>query len=564
MAANFTINVTDGPNEGFNDSTLADPIGGNTATTIGEQRIKVLELAVQIWGSVLDSQINIEVDASFDPLTCSAQTAILGAGGPTTVHINFANRPYVNTLYVQAEANSLSNSDLSPASDIQITLNSSIDNNSNCLNNTNWYLGLDGQGPSNSIDLLTVLLHEIAHGLGFTTFVDLETGAKSYGYNDAYMKLVEDHSLNKTWDQMTNSQRAASAVDDPDLHWDGNAVNSAIAQFSSGVDQNHIRLYGPASLTLGSSVAHFSSDLYPNELMEPSFTSHQSLGLADELLQDIGWQLMSNQAPVVSQPQDGEVTDSESYSTAFVVYDNDTDLSGLNITATSSNQSIVQDGAISISGTGHERVIVVTPGLGASGSANITIAVNDGTNTTNQNFNLNVVLNNQPSLSITNPSDGLTLIDPNVNVMASASDPEDGVLSNIQWQSNIDGVLGAGESLSVVLSDGQQVLTASAVDSQGKTASHSISFSMEANSDWDLDTLTNYEELQLGTNPNNKDSDFDGIWDADDPNPLVKDTNFIVPMLPEWALYLFILMIALTYRIKNSSKSHSEYNKGIC
>jgi len=37
--AELRITVADDPGEGFNDNTPVDPIGGNTGTTLGEQRL---------------------------------------------------------------------------------------------------------------------------------------------------------------------------------------------------------------------------------------------------------------------------------------------------------------------------------------------------------------------------------------------------------------------------------------------------------------------------------------------------------------------------------------------
>src|SRR5262249_20350558 len=49
--------------------------------------------------------------------------------------------------------------------------------NPGCLTGTFWYLGFDNNHGAN-IDLVTVLLHEFAHGLGFAQFADVTTGAE--------------------------------------------------------------------------------------------------------------------------------------------------------------------------------------------------------------------------------------------------------------------------------------------------------------------------------------------------------------------------------------------------
>jgi hypothetical protein len=56
----FTINVLDAKGTGFNDTTPATPVGGNTGTTVGQQRLIVFQAAADAWGRVLESSVPIE------------------------------------------------------------------------------------------------------------------------------------------------------------------------------------------------------------------------------------------------------------------------------------------------------------------------------------------------------------------------------------------------------------------------------------------------------------------------------------------------------------------------
>ena len=88
------------------------------------------------------------------------------------------------TWYPVALANALAGSDIDPGGDdIDATFNSSI--GTTCPFPSVWYYGLDGNAGSN-IDFVSVLLHELGHGLGFLTFVDLASGAKALGFNDTF------------------------------------------------------------------------------------------------------------------------------------------------------------------------------------------------------------------------------------------------------------------------------------------------------------------------------------------------------------------------------------------
>jgi hypothetical protein len=220
-ATTITIVNTDGPGEGFNDTTPASPVGGNSGTTIGQQRLIAFQRAADLWSAVLDSPVPIRINAAFNPLSCDASSAVLGSAGTTTVHRDFANAPLAATWYPQALANALAGTDLDTGnSDLSAQFNSSIDNNASCLAGSDWYYGLDHANGSD-IDLLAVLMHEFGHGLGFATYVNESTGAEFFSFQDAFEIHIRDNSTGLTWDAMTNNQRKASAVNTGNVVWDG-------------------------------------------------------------------------------------------------------------------------------------------------------------------------------------------------------------------------------------------------------------------------------------------------------------------------------------------------------
>jgi hypothetical protein len=215
-AATITIVNADGAGEGFNDPTPASPVGGNTGTTVGQQRLVAFQFAADVWGALLPSTVEIKITASFDPLTCSATSGVLGSAGARQVFSDFAGAPQADTWYSVALANKLAGVDLAPgpsnstADDIQARFNVSLDDDT-CLGTTGWYYGLDGN-HGGDIDLVVVLLHEFGHGLGFQSFVNSSTGALFNGEKDAYSQFLFDNTVGLHWPDMTNGQRAASAI----------------------------------------------------------------------------------------------------------------------------------------------------------------------------------------------------------------------------------------------------------------------------------------------------------------------------------------------------------------
>ena len=99
QAATVTVVNLDDPLEGFNDTTFVAPLPGNPATTLGAQRLNAAQAAADAWGAVLSSGVTIRVGMRFDPLTCDAFSAILGAAGPIQFARDFPGLPIAATWY---------------------------------------------------------------------------------------------------------------------------------------------------------------------------------------------------------------------------------------------------------------------------------------------------------------------------------------------------------------------------------------------------------------------------------------------------------------------------------
>lgn len=170
-SATITIVNGDTAGEGFNDPAARVPEGGNTGTTLGQQRLNLFNNAAAIWGAFLDSGVPTKVNAQFNVLTpCSTSGGVLGSAGTAFTAANFPNAQFTNTDYHIALANKQNGTDLTAGANlINATFNTNVDNA--CLGaGTRFYYGLDNGTPALTVNLLVVLLHELGHGLGFSSF----------------------------------------------------------------------------------------------------------------------------------------------------------------------------------------------------------------------------------------------------------------------------------------------------------------------------------------------------------------------------------------------------------
>jgi MYXO-CTERM domain-containing protein len=221
-SATFTIQNTDVAGQGFNDPTPVAPVGGNTGTTLGQQRLNAFKQATSLWGMMLDSNVPIVIDASFAPLACDSTGITLGQASPANWEIPTSG-PAAGMLVPEALADRLAGQDLHPGQpDIQAQFNGALLQCSGGMQD--WYYGFDGKASANDIDLVSTLLHEFGHGLGFSSTVDNQTGELLGGPVDVFTAHLYDNQTNALWSNMTNAQRAASVQNVRHLVWQGSNV----------------------------------------------------------------------------------------------------------------------------------------------------------------------------------------------------------------------------------------------------------------------------------------------------------------------------------------------------
>lgn len=260
----------------------------------------VFQAATDIWAVVLESSVPIEVEVQWIDLAADnakaekpSKALVLGRAKPTSFRRDFPGAPHRNVWYPNALANRLAKKDLDPdKSDIVATFN----------RNAPWHFGTDGATPRGKYDLLTIVLHELGHGLGFASSLKTQGKEGVWGIKDSQNKQVSP-TIFDTFAKAQNGKRLIDTDEYPNpsaaLHKEltGRKVyfGGKLAAAASG--GTYPFLHAPPTFKLGASFVHLAEDKYPpgtiNSLLTPSTfraeAIHHPGPVAIGMLRDLGW-----------------------------------------------------------------------------------------------------------------------------------------------------------------------------------------------------------------------------------------------------------------------------------
>lgn len=262
-----------------------------------EQAQTAFEYAASIWESHLESEFPIRIEANWVAL----DENVLGSAGPTTLFSLTGDGIFPNTFYTIAQANALTNEDIHEEFDIDYD----IIVNMNC-EFPDWYLETDANPPAGTLDAVTVLLHEIGHGIGFTGSMnaDPNAGVANWGF-----QTENGGSLPIVFDQFTLEGSFRQLIDESIFPKFSDELYDALVGREGGVffsgteaefSNNYMRvpLYSPSPWSQGSSYSHLDQFTFRNSenaLMRPRLDQasaiHSPGPIFCGLLQDMGWPL---------------------------------------------------------------------------------------------------------------------------------------------------------------------------------------------------------------------------------------------------------------------------------
>ena len=258
-----------------------------------------IERAFEIWSTHISSDVPIRIEANWIALAENT----LGSAGPTNI-VQFdpleaeqvGGEP--NTWYTIAQASAMTGEDLVT----QFSVEHDVVMNINCQWDS-WYFGTDANPPVGQIDLVSVVLHEIGHGIGFlgSMSANNETLEGSHGFGASNDPIIFDRFaedgigtalLNTSeYPNPSNALYLALTGQQGGVFFDGNNANLV----NGG---SRVILYSPSEWNGGSSYSHLDQSTYTgteSALMRPripsAFAIHSPGPVFCGMLGDWGWPL---------------------------------------------------------------------------------------------------------------------------------------------------------------------------------------------------------------------------------------------------------------------------------
>lgn len=250
-----------------------------------EEAKHAMEFAVSILETMLPSDLKMTIRASWTKIS---STGVLGNSSITGYAAGWsidAFQPYA--YYPVAVAEKIGGKSLNEdyEADVELVLNNTV----------NWYFGTDGKTTTLKYDLVTVIIHELCHGLGFFDSMTSEDGSTgSYGIWNVpviYDLFVENFTGDKLTDTLKFSQNSTVLY---------NQFTGGQLYFNAPLTKRYMsgtrpRLYAPSAWDPGSSISHLDETrtLQENSLMTPYIDRGEAIHdpgkLTLSMLGDLGW-----------------------------------------------------------------------------------------------------------------------------------------------------------------------------------------------------------------------------------------------------------------------------------
>lgn len=246
------------------------------------------QLAVDIWQSVIKSPIPIRMTANWTNLGSPSRNRVtLGQASPSDYYRLYGPTQKTDAFYPIALAEKIARRELNgTAPDIQASFNSQV----------SWYLGTDGKPGPTQLDFVTVVLHEIGHGLGFVSGRSVGNNNTASIFTFVFDAFVENGQGQKLINETIFPDNSTALYNQ--FVGDNLFFNGPILQQKTG---QKARLYAPSSFQPGSSTSHLDERTYPDGSINELMTPEASNGVANfnpgpltlAMFEDMEWKTTS-------------------------------------------------------------------------------------------------------------------------------------------------------------------------------------------------------------------------------------------------------------------------------
>ncbi|MFM6745837.1 MAG: Calx-beta domain-containing protein, partial [Dolichospermum sp.] len=274
--------------------------------------------------------------------------------------------------------------------------------------NFNWYYGLDNNVPTNQISFVSVVLHELGHGLGFLGLMNNQSGSGSWGFGTGFPGIYDRFTENGSGQSLLNtslfpnpSTALGSQLTSNNIFFDGSNANAA----NGG---NRVKLYAPSTWSGGSSYSHLDEvfNNTPNALMTYSIGFGESIlnpgPVTLGLFKDMGWKLAgsSTNPTLAIAATNANQTEGNSGSKAFTF----TVTRAVNTTGANN-----VNWAVTGSGTSAANATDFVGGVLPSGTVSFAAGETSKVITVNVQGDTTVEPNENFTVTLSNPTNGATI-----------------------------------------------------------------------------------------------------------------------------------------------------------
>ncbi|MBD2752148.1 T9SS type A sorting domain-containing protein [Spirosoma validum] len=257
-----------------------------TYTNFTAEARRAFQYAVDIWASLITSSVPIRIQANW----VSMEPNMLGSAGPASYRYNFDGGQKIQAFYPVALAEKIARRPLNNDNEADIVADFN--------RNNDWYYGTDGKLLKDQMDLVTVALHELAHGLGFIGFYDF---VDDQGVNKEAFPSIYDYFL-----ESEDGRRLVASNDFPNysdplkyqLAGERLYLNGPVLKQTTG---QRIKVYAPFKFNLTYSLYHLDDTTYPpgsvNSLMRAHLNRSEAIHSPGPLVlnffSDLEWRTTS-------------------------------------------------------------------------------------------------------------------------------------------------------------------------------------------------------------------------------------------------------------------------------